>query len=93
MNDIIFFYVNVHTNPTVTLHIDCQDINRYKLDYIKYADMVEYRNNGMIILYSLAVGTDYIVPGKSHFSQLSTCLYKVKKYYEGSFSFQKSRIE
>ncbi len=68
-------------------------MNRYKLEFIEYADMVEYSSTKMIILYSPHVGTNYIMQCGSQFSQLSNILYKVKKYYDGSFAFQKARIE
>lgn len=92
MNDMIFFYQNLNDNPTVTLHLSCYDLNRYKLAFTEYADMVEYSSTKMIILYSPHVGTNYIMHGGSQFSQLSNALYEIKKYYEGSFYKQKLRV-
>lgn len=91
MSDIIFFYQNLNDNPTVTLHLNCYDMNRYKLAFTEYADMAEYRSTKMIILYSPHVGADHIMYGCSQLSQLSNVLYEVKKYYEGSFYKQKLR--
>lgn len=91
MSDIIFFYQNLNDNPTATLYLNCDDMNRYQLAFTEYADMVEYSSTKMIILYSPHVGTDYITHGGSQFAQLSNVLYKVKTYYEGSFNKQKLR--
>lgn len=66
-------------------------MNRYKLVFTEYADMVEYSSTKTIILYSPHVVTDYITHGGSQFSHLSNVLYEVKKYYEGSFNKQKLR--
>ena len=88
MSDIICLLNTPNKKPTTVLYTDCAEKNRRMLDR---GELLEYTIESMIILYSPMVGANFKLSCGSHFSQLSNTLYEVKKYYNASFLFQKSK--